>query len=473
MPKMNKALGSVLLLLGGTAGSQFLLIIASPLLTRLYEPDQFGVLALFVSLIGLLSVIASARYELAIPIPWSRQTAVNLAALCQFVVVIVAALSCLVLVIWHKALATWINTPVLNEYYMWIPVGVLVVGFFQVYQFLEIRDKRFSIIARSKLFQSGSVIFLQILLSSITAGGLLVGHVLGQALATIMLARFARSKKWGVVGYKKVIAVSKRYRHFPIYGAGAGLLNSAGLHLPAIFFASFFGLAEAGIYALAHRVLASPISMIGQAVAQVFLSEAPERYRTGSLSELVSALNTYLLMLGLPVGVILIVAGREVFSFIFGPSWGEAGEIAQWLALWLVVALSTSPISMVFNVAEQQRRGLIMQAVLLVLRITGISVGVYCDQFGVAVAAFSIGGYIGYILYLTVACWTVRANLLTLLLNYSCASIFLLMAFFLQGYWREIGGIDQLFISAGASALLIGYYVIVLKRVMNDSKIAG
>ena len=122
---MNKALTSVLLLLGGTAGSQFLLILASPLLTRLYEPDQFGVLALFVSLIGLLSVIASARYELAIPIPWSRQTAVNLAALCLCVVVIVAALSFLVLVMWHKALATWINSPVLNEYYMWIPVGVL------------------------------------------------------------------------------------------------------------------------------------------------------------------------------------------------------------------------------------------------------------------------------------------------------------------------------------------------------------
>lgn len=473
MPKMNKALTSVLLLLGGTAGSQFLLILASPLLTRLYEPDQFGVLALFVSLIGLLSVIASARYELAIPIPWSRQTAVNLAALCLCVVVIVAALSFLVLVMWHKALATWINSPVLNEYYMWIPVGVLVVGLFQVYQFLEIRDKRFSIIARSKLFQSGSVIFLQILLSSITAGGLLVGHVLGQALATIMLASFARSKKWGVVGYKKVIAVSRRYRHFPIYGAGAGLLNSAGLHLPAIFFASFFGLAEAGIYALAHRVLASPISMIGQAVAQVFLSEAPARYRSGSLAELVSALNTYLLMLGLPVGVILIIAGREIFAFIFGPNWGGAGEVAQWLALWLVVALSTSPISMIFNVAERQRRGLIMQAVLLVLRISGIAVGVHYDQFGIAVAAFSIGGYIGYILYLTVACWTVKASLRTLLVNYSCASVFILAAFGLQGYWQGMAGLYQLALIILVVPLLSGYYIIVLKRVVNDSKISG
>ena len=55
--------GDVLKLVSGTTFAQLLAILAAPVLTRLYAPDAFGILALFSSITGILGVIACLRYE--------------------------------------------------------------------------------------------------------------------------------------------------------------------------------------------------------------------------------------------------------------------------------------------------------------------------------------------------------------------------------------------------------------------------
>ncbi|MBZ0251999.1 MAG: oligosaccharide flippase family protein, partial [Candidatus Methylomirabilis sp.] len=64
-----------------TALSQGLVVLASPALTRLYEPADFGALAVFVSLISALVVVGTGRYELATPLPDSDEEAAQVLAL--------------------------------------------------------------------------------------------------------------------------------------------------------------------------------------------------------------------------------------------------------------------------------------------------------------------------------------------------------------------------------------------------------
>ena len=68
LPKNAFARG-ISLLVGGTAGAQLLTILAAPALTRQYGPEDFGLLAVYASLLALIGVISSLRYELAIPLP--------------------------------------------------------------------------------------------------------------------------------------------------------------------------------------------------------------------------------------------------------------------------------------------------------------------------------------------------------------------------------------------------------------------
>ena len=72
---------SVSLLVGGTAVSQALTVLAAPLLTRLYAPDDFGLLGGFVSLVATLGAFLTLRYSLAIPLPESDDDAAHLAIL--------------------------------------------------------------------------------------------------------------------------------------------------------------------------------------------------------------------------------------------------------------------------------------------------------------------------------------------------------------------------------------------------------
>jgi O-antigen/teichoic acid export membrane protein len=71
----------VSVLVGGTAGAQLITVLAAPLLTRLYSPEDFGLVAVCASLLALIGVISSRRYELAIPLPDDDVEEANVAML--------------------------------------------------------------------------------------------------------------------------------------------------------------------------------------------------------------------------------------------------------------------------------------------------------------------------------------------------------------------------------------------------------
>ena len=72
---------NVLTLMTGTTIAQAIPIAISPILTRLYTPKDFGVLALFVAITSIFGSIANGRYELAIMLPKKDEDAVNILAL--------------------------------------------------------------------------------------------------------------------------------------------------------------------------------------------------------------------------------------------------------------------------------------------------------------------------------------------------------------------------------------------------------
>ena len=65
----------------GTSLAQAIPIIISPILTRIYTPEDFGLLALFLSITNIIGSVANGRYELAIMLPKEDEDAINIAAL--------------------------------------------------------------------------------------------------------------------------------------------------------------------------------------------------------------------------------------------------------------------------------------------------------------------------------------------------------------------------------------------------------
>ena len=72
---------NVFTLMTGTTIAQAIPIAISPILTRIYTPEDFGLLALFLAITIIIGSIANGRYELAIMLPEKDEDAINISAL--------------------------------------------------------------------------------------------------------------------------------------------------------------------------------------------------------------------------------------------------------------------------------------------------------------------------------------------------------------------------------------------------------
>ncbi|GGI96898.1 lipopolysaccharide biosynthesis protein [Halopseudomonas pertucinogena] len=394
----SKFVRGVSVLVGGTTIAQLLMVVISPLLTRIYSPEDFGMLAIYAALLSIAAVISGMRYELAIPLPESAQEAVSVLVLTIICVLGTTAVSAVAVWLASDLMADIMGVPQLASLLWLLPLGILLQGMFKVFNYWAIREKQYPDIARAKIFQSVVMLLVQVL--GYKAGGvsLLAGHAIGQGFGSAKLARSAlrrpEFKRWR---WKEVRLAAVRYRKFPLFSTWEGFFNTTGSQLPPLFFAALFGAGAAGIYALAHRVIATPISILGQAVANVFFSSAAEAHREGKLGALVHSIHYKLAQIAMPPAVALMITAPEVFSVIFGEQWREAGHVARWMTPWLYLVFITSPLSTLFAVMEKQQHGMLFQVVMLISRMAAIAAGAWCDNLLAAVIYFSLASAL---------CWT-------------------------------------------------------------------
>lgn len=404
-PKSAFARG-VGVLVGGTAGAQALMVLAAPLLTRLYSPEDFGLLAVFTAILALFGVIAAGRYELAIPLPESDQEAANLTVLGFALVVLTSALTFAVFLLWPQPIADALNAPALAPYLWLIPFGVFFLGSYEVFSKWAIRRKQFPTIARTRIVQAIGTLGVQLGAYKLGVPALLGGHAAGQGLGAggLALSAFRRPefRQCSLVGMRQQ---ASRHRKFPLYSTWTALFNTASLQLAPIMFVTIYGATVAGLYALTLRILSMPGSLIGNAVGSVFLSSAPAARREGTLKDLVEKLHARLAMAGALPLMVLLFFGPGLFEFVFGSEWREAGIYAQWMAPWIYLQFQWSPLSMLSTVLELQREGLIAQFLNFLVRFGSLillaAMGVDAQTGVFVFSLISAGAYLLLLLWFT------------------------------------------------------------------------
>ncbi|WP_020146550.1 lipopolysaccharide biosynthesis protein [Thioalkalivibrio sp. ALJ15] len=470
LPK-NRFARSVSVLAGGTAAGQIIVVAASPILTRLYSPEDFGLFAVFASLLGILGVIASLRYQLAIPLPEDDADAARVAILSVLVVVGMAGLSALVVLFFGEPVSHLLNVPQLAPYLWLLPLGLFLLGVYQVLSYWAIRRRAYGPIARTKLTQSIVMTAVQIGGFALGPVALLIGRIMGQAAGIATLYRLVVRPKRHLLGEvrgRDVMWAAKRYRRFPIYSTWAGGFNTLGTETPPLLFAALFSPAVAGLYMLAHRVLAMPAQLIGKAVADVFFGDAPDNHRNDQLGTAVSRITATLSQIALPPIVLFSLFAPSLFSGIFGESWREAGVYAQWLAPMIYINFITSPITTLTTVLEKQAHALFFQSLLLVMRLSGLVVGALLGDIILAVILFSLGTFIARGIFLSWAHWVTNQPLVELLTNQASAMgwAFIVISPILVISWADDVLSLTMFAIVGSIAILV-YRLWILQRTVG------
>lgn len=397
LPK-NSFSRSVSILVGGTVGSQAIVVLASPILTRLYTPEDFGLLAVYSSILSLFTIIASLRYELAIPLPDQDSEAIHIVILSLLILVFTTIMSALIILIVGNTLSILINSPKMASYLWLIPFGVFFIGSYKIFNYWAIRSKNFGHISKTKFYQSIVALSIKLFGYKLSTLSLILGQNIGQAMGVFSLAKPVlkhpsfKSWQWSDIRQTAIF-----YKHFPMFSTWSGLLNTASIQLPPLLFAVFFSSSAAGLYALAHRILALPMSLIGGAVADVFFSNAAKAYRENKLATLFETVYAKLVSIILPVVLVLAIDAPNLFAFIFGENWREAGTLARWMTLWVGTVFVASPLNTIFTVLEKQKESMHFQTIMLSARILAIWLGFYNDSMILAVQLFSI---------FSMLCWT-------------------------------------------------------------------
>ncbi|HWL67503.1 MAG TPA: oligosaccharide flippase family protein [Geminicoccus sp.] len=335
----------------GTLAAQALLIAVTPLLTRLYTPADFGVLAVFTAIVSITGAVTNLRYETAIPLDGRDEDA---AATFLAAVITGFATTCLVALVvalCGEQLVTGANVPGLGPLLWAIPIGTLGMAFYNATNLWAVRRQAFRAVALSKLAQFGFMAVWQVLHGWLAKGpaGLVVGQALGQPAGIVNFLRSFDVRDRALLratSLSAIRAAAVRHYRFPLLLTPSLLLNTSAKMLPAVFLATLYGPVVAGQFGLAQRVVLAPVRLLGMSIGQAYLGAAPKLAREdrAALLRLFRSTTFHLAWIGLLGMAAVAIPAPFLFALVFGEAWREAGVQLQILSIMYLAQFVIFPV---------------------------------------------------------------------------------------------------------------------------------
>lgn len=404
----NPFIRSVLLVASGTAGAQAITLAFSPVITRLYGPEAFGLLGTFTAILSMVIPIAALTYPIAIVLPKEDNNARGLTRLSLYLALMISLLVGGVFLVGDQALAKLLRVEAISAYLLLIPVAMFLDSLRQIMEQWLIRKKQFKISARVAVSQSLIVNLSKTGVGFVHPSGaaLIVLTTLGHALFAAQL--WLAERRWAapderisapVKDKQSLRALAHRHRDFPLYRAPQITVNAISQAAPVLLLASFFGATVAGFYTLSRTAISAPAHLLGNSVGNVFFAQIAEAVNEGRnpIPYLHRATAGAFAVALLPF-LTIIIWGGPIFAFVFGVQWYEAGVYAQWVAVWLLFSLAARPVIATIPVVNMQGYFLAMETAFTVLKIGGLLIGALLfDSPLVAVALYCLASTILYI----------------------------------------------------------------------------
>lgn len=369
---------------GGTIAAQLITLAISPVITRMFTPDEFGIYSLFHSIVVTLSYLATASYEYAIVLPKEERKG-NQLFKTALIISLLFTLLCY--------LGLYVTAPYLSSefalsipFLLLLPLGILFYSGYKTYMYWSIRKEYYYSIAWSKITMSGGTGIFQLGFGVIglTGIGLFAGYVIGRfaAVCVMFFSNFNEYtkllKSWQ---YKPAKKVALEYIDHPKYVLTSSLLSTGSIELPVFLIGYLFGSEELGFYGLAFRVLMAPVTLVSVSVGHVFFQRFAKRKNSRlPLAEYLLKLWKILLAVSVVPFTIIFIYSEPVFTLLFGDEWLIAGTIGSVLAPMLLFSFITTPTSKALLVLEKQKALPIFSTASVIVRFLALVGGsIYLD----------------------------------------------------------------------------------------------
>ncbi|MEZ4388699.1 MAG: oligosaccharide flippase family protein [Candidatus Krumholzibacteriia bacterium] len=391
-------LRKIVTLSSGIAVGQGVLLLFTPVLSRIYTPADFGLFGILVALASILAVGSNGRYFLAIVQPEDDDEASSVLALAVAATGLFAAAVAVALAVGRPLVASLLHNPGFGPWWWWVPVATVLAGWFDAVNYWHIRRQRYGLVSRVQPVRAGVLVGGQAGLGALGAGfaGLAWGRLVADFVLLVGLLPRLRRDLQALRSWRHPatwIVMARRFREFPQYSAPQGWLSAVAQYLPVLVLAVVLDNVVVGMFLMTQRILATPNQFLGKALRQVFyqqLHQGPRRHDDDR--RFWWRTTRAILLWALAPTLAIVVFGPPLFTMALGPQWTLAGQFARPVVVWQLLAMACIPSQMLLMAQGRQRTHLVIEVIFLAVRFVALVVGARLGGALGAVTWFSLVG---------------------------------------------------------------------------------
>lgn len=391
-------------LASGTTIAQAISLITAPILYRIYDQNDYGTLGLYIAIVGVIGVFSTMQYLQPILLQKNDDDAKKLMWLNRLINTVVTIVVFLLVLFLGKYIAGWLNNPMITPWLYLIPVSIFFSGQNEIFGVWANRKKKYRILSINAILTAILVPIVSISFGLLQKGplGLFLGLVTSQVIpAIVLLITLTRDEDLGLkyLDFSFIKSKAKEYKNFPLYSLPSEFVNRLTNQLPVFMLSSFVGPSAVGIYNLAVRMIGLPIQLIGGAISTVFRQRASEDYnKQGSFRNIYIKTFKTLTAISIPMLLIILIFGPQIFAFVFGPEWKLSGVIAQILMFMFVMKLIVSPLSYTWFIVDRLQESFYIHIYMLVSNLIVFYVGFkFFSDYKLVLIAYAINYILIYI----------------------------------------------------------------------------
>ncbi len=388
---------------------QFFPLLTAPVLTRIYDPSDYGLLGIILSITGILSVLVTGGYANAIITAETEEEALGVLALCLKIMLWVTLGSLILVVLLASFIGNAFHIENAKAFIYIIPLFVFLGGLSTIFGSMANRYKLFKELSVNRIIGViiNATVAISIGLYFESVIGLFISYLCGQLVNSLLLL-WRMQQKVKLPSLQNLLrsataTVGKKFINFPTYTLPADFINFLSNQIPILVIGSFATQPQAAIghYNMSNRMLGLPSSLISNAIGEVFKQRAAEDYHTrGTCRPIFLKTFKALLLSAILPFLVLVIWGGDLFAFAFGEKWRVAGFYSQLLSLMFFFRFIVSPLTYVFYIANKQKIDFWLHLLFILVGFGSLFVGLHLfESITVSLVVFSISYSVIYFIY--------------------------------------------------------------------------
>ncbi|MGC6413895.1 MAG: lipopolysaccharide biosynthesis protein [Bacteroidia bacterium] len=363
---------NVATLVTGTTAAQAVSILTAPILYRIYDREAYGTLGQYLAIVGVVGVFSTMQYLQVILLEKDDDNAKKMMWLNRFINIGLTVILTIVVLLFNMHIANLLNNPKVAVWLYLLPLSIFFSGQNAIFRVWANRKKKYKLMTFNAILTSISVPIVSISVGLINGSvlGLFLGLLTSQIIPPIvLLIGLTRKEDLGLkyFDFDFIKSKAKAYKNFPLYNMPSEFINRFTNQLPVFMLSTYAGTGVVGVYNLCVRMLGLPVQLIGGAIAEVFKQKASQDFNeTGSFDQIF--LKTLKTLAGTSIipFIALIIFAPDVFEFVFGTEWREAGIFARILGVLFVFRFIVSPLSFSFIITNKLREDMLWHIWMLI-----------------------------------------------------------------------------------------------------------